>query len=71
MTSVAEDYILVRHQPHPQNHNITNHRVYLFFIISIQLFEYYYIPLFNYLCIIIYFYSSNYYLLYNYTPCGL
>ena len=38
--------------PHPtptirhQNHNITNHRVYFFFIISIQLFECYYLFLF-------------------------
>ena len=53
-----------------RHHNITNHRVYLLFIISIQVFEYY-LFLFNYLYIIVYSYSSDYWLLYNYTPCDL
>ena len=55
----------------PQNLNITNHRVYLFFLISIQLFEYYYLFLFNYWNIIVCSYFSNYWLLYIYTPCDL
>ena len=54
-----------------QNHNITNHRVNLFFIISIQLIEYFYTFLFKYLYIIVYSYSSNYWLLFNYKPCDL
>ena len=62
--------------PHPtptlqQKHNIRNHRLYLFFIISIQLFEYYYLFLFNYVNIKVYSYSSNYWFLYNYAPCDL
>ena len=57
-----------RHQPLTQNHRNTNHRVYLFFIIFVKLFEFYYFFLFFYLSIIIYFYSFNYWLLYNYTP---
>ena len=72
MTSVAKDRItymtpIIRHH----NYNITNHRVYLIFILSIQLFEYFYTFLFNYLRIIVYSYSSNYWVLYNYTPCDL
>ena len=62
--------------PHPtaalqQNHNNTNHRVYLFFVISIQTFEYYYMFLFIYMNIIVYNYSSDYWLLYYYTPCDM
>ena len=62
---------VVRHQPLPQNHKNTNHRVYLFFIIFVKLFEYYYLFLFFYLSIIIYCYSFNYWVLYNYTPYDL
>ena len=32
-----------RQQTFTQNHKNTNHRVYLFFIISVKLFEYYYL----------------------------
>ena len=60
-----------RHQTLTQNRKNTNHRVYLFFIIFVKLFEYYYLFLFFYLSIIIYFYSFNYWLLYNYTPYDL
>ena len=56
-------YDISRKGSHPIRHqkiNITNHKVYLFFITSIQIFEYYYLFLFNYLYIIVYSYSSNY-----------
>ena len=37
----------------------------------IQLFEYCYISIFNYLSILKYYYSYNYLLLYIYSPCDL
>ena len=62
---------VLRHQPLTQNLKNTNHRVYLFFIIFVKLFEFYCLFLFFYLSIIFHFYSPNCWLLYNYTPYDL